>query len=160
MARRGITIIYPQIKKHRRFGSVAWHAEGEVWAARSKSRHQEMVVKAVSQAIPAIVMCNEGTHHLCKKYSFVCDGEQNVYEYVPKFAQGAFRFAGQDVKILLAILQKRMGKEALLKTRFGFTIQKVECTNHAFIKTNPKHSMICSRNGINRDHSAIHAVNN
>ena len=53
-----------------------------------------------------------------------------------------------------------MGRVALCKTWFGFTTQKAESTNHAFCTTNPKHSMTCSRNGVNRDHSSIHLVNN
>lgn len=53
-----------------------------------------------------------------------------------------------------------MGCEALHKTRFGLTTQKAESMNHAFSMTNPKHSLTCSRNGANRDHSAIYMVNN
>ena len=56
-------------------------------------------------------------------------------------------------------MKKRMGKMALRQTWFGFTTQKAESTNHAFCVTNPKHSMSCSRNGVNRDHSSIHLIN-
>ena len=141
--------------------SMAWRAEREVRAANKIFGHdKDLAAKSVVATIPAIIRCYEGNHVLCKKHSLVCDGEQYTYEYIPKFARGAYRFSSSDTKVLVSILRKRMGEEAMYKTRFSLTTQKAESTNHAFVTTNPKHSMSCSRNGVNRDHSAIHMINN
>lgn len=147
--------------KNRLADSMAWRAEREIRAARSKFvKCDEIMVDAVSHIIPSIIKCYEGKHDLCKKHSLVCNGENMVYEYLPKFAHGNLTFSSQDTTLLETLLRKRMGREALLKTQFGLTTQKVESTNHAFATTNPKHSMTCAKNGIYRDHSAIHMLNN
>ena len=103
--------------------------------------------------------CYKDKHNLCIKYSLVCDGEKCVYESIPKFPRGAYRFSRTNTEEL-SNLRKRMGKETTSKTRFSLTTQKAETVNHALAKTNPKHSMTCSRNGVNCDHSAIHMINN
>jgi hypothetical protein len=140
--------------------SLSWRAEGEVRAARIRYADHEELVTRVARAIPAVIKCYEGDHSLCRKLSLVCDGMHTKYEYIPQYACGAFRFSDQDAKLIANILKKRMGREALIKTRFGFTTQKSESTNHAFATTNPKHTMTCSRNAVNRDHSSIHMINN
>lgn len=141
--------------------SMAFRAEREVRAANDRfGMRRDLAVETVSSAIPAMIRCYEGDHYLCKKYSLVCNGEHLLYEYLPKFARGTFRFSREDAKSLVTILRKRMGREAMAKTRYGFTTQKVESVNHAFVTTNPKHSMTFSRNGMHRDHSAIHMLNN
>ena len=142
--------------------SLSRRAEREVRALWSASNHLvslQEIQKAISKTIPAMIKCYEGKHELCIKHSFICNGTPR-YEYLPQFAHGAFRFSGEDVRLLTHILNKRMGAEAVRKTRFGFTTQKAESMNHAFQTTNPKHSMHSSRNGVYRDHSAIHMVNN
>lgn len=150
-----------QQAKNRLADSMAWRAEREVRAANKKfGSCKSLAVSTITAAIPAVIECYQGKHKLCNKYSLVCDGENLQYEYIPKFAKGAYRFSSSDTIILHSILRKRMGQEAMKKTRFGLTTQKAESTNHAFVTTNPKHSMSCSRNGVNRDHSAIHMINN
>jgi len=151
-----------QQAKNRLADSMAWRAESEVRAARLKcaKHNKKVLVKTVAKSIPAIVECYQGKHVQCKSHSLVCNGESPEYAYLPKFACGSFRFTKHDAKLLAKTLEKRMGKEALRKTRFSFTTQKAEATNHVFATTNPKHSMKCSRNGVNRDHSAIHMLNN
>lgn len=140
--------------------SIAWRAEREVRAAIDQFKDESSMVEAAGRAISAIILCYQGEHSLCKKHSSVCDGVHLVYEYLPEYARGTFRFSQDDAKLLTTILLKRMGREALHKTRFGLTTQKAESMNHAFATTNPKHTMTCYRNGANRDHSAIHMVNN
>ncbi len=140
--------------------SLAWRAEHEVRSVNQKCSCKDTAAKLIEAAIPAVIKCYEGKHSLCKTHSMVCTGSGDIHEYIPKFAKGAFRFSSSDVAILSSILRKRMGGVAVAKTRFSLTTQKVESTNHAFAMTNPKHSMTCSRNGVNRDHSAIHMLNN
>lgn len=141
--------------------SLAWRAEHEVRSANQRFSCKDTAAKLIQAAIPAVIKCYEGNHSLCKAHSMVCTGNgDDVHEYIPKFAKGAFRFSTSDEVVLTSILRKRMGDEAVRKTRFSLTTQKVESTNHAFATTNPKHSMTCSRNGVNRDHSAIHMLNN
>jgi hypothetical protein len=150
-----------QQAKQRLADSIASRSEQEVRAAHAKYNKDEVGMQAaVCRAIPAVISCFQGNHSLCKQRSLVCNGVHVKYEYLPEFACGAFRFSNEDVKLLTTILSKRMGKEALQKTRFGLTTQKAESMNHAFCTTNPKNSMTCYRNGANRDHSAIHMVNN
>lgn len=147
--------------KHRLADSMAWRAELEVRRARAKyGNHHKKVKKAVAKAIPAVVKCYQGKHKSCKKHSLVCDGINPRYEYLPKFTHGNFRLTTDDSRLLSKSLKKRMGKEALRRTHYGFTTQKAESTNHAFNMTSPKHTMKCSRNGPGRDHSAIHMLNN
>lgn len=155
------TAVQRQQAKKRLADSIASRAEHEVRAAHAKfgSNHAS-VVNAAKQAIPAIIECYQGQHSLCKKHSLVCDGNKVEQKYLPKFAKEAFRFTKNDVQRLTTEISKRMGEKSLIKTRFGLTTQKVESMNHAFVTTNPKHSMTCYRNGANRDHSAIHMVNN
>ena len=84
-----------------------------------------------------------------------------LYKVLPKFTHGwAFQFSKENLEVLESILNKRTGKDTLQKTRFGFYDAKVRVRNHGFATNNLKHSMSCSRNGINRDHSAIHLINN
>jgi hypothetical protein len=140
---------------------MAWRAEREVRQARAKFGDDlQKLNKHVAKVVPAMVQCYQGEHKLCAKHSFVCDGVHTHYEYLPKFAHGTFRFTRDDSRMLSTSLQKRMGTEALRRTRFGFTTQKAEATNHFFSITNPKQTMKCSRNGASRDHSAIHMLNN
>ena len=148
--------------KNKLSDSLSRHAEREVRTLWSASNHLESlqeIQKAIGKTIPAMIKCYEGKHELCFKHSFVCNGTPR-YEYLPQFAHGAFRFPGEDVRLLTQILNKRMGAEAVRKTRFGFITQEAESMNHAFQTTNPKHSMHCSCNGVFRDHSVIHMVNN
>ena len=148
-----------QQAKNRLSDSIAWRPEREV--RTSLAKYNEIGAKAaLAKAIPAVISCYQGNHTLCIKHSLLCDGVRLVYEYLPKFARGNFCFSKQETDQLTTILSKRMGGEALHKTRFGLTTQKAESMNHAFATTNPKHSMTCSRNAANRDHSAIHMVNN
>ena len=156
-----LTFAQRQQAKHRLADSMARRAECEVRTAQAKYGKDVVRGKtAVDQTIAAIILCYQGNHALCKKHSLICDGKNVHYEYLPTFSHGAFWFSRKVNQLLTAALTKRMGIEALRKTRFGFTTQKAESTNHAFSTTNPKHSMTFSRNGVNRDHSAIHMVNN
>lgn len=145
--------------KNRLGDSLAHRAESEIRAAKKLMKESE-IGNAMAHTIPAIIACYTGRHTLCKKCSLVCDGSKPNYEYMPKYAQGTWKFSQQDSQMLQKILKKRLGINALSRTRYGFTTQKAESVNHAFATTNPKHSMSCSRNGINRDHSAIHLLNN
>lgn len=150
-----------QKAKHRLADSMAWRAEHEVRAAHLKYKNNHNAIEsAIEKVIPSIITCYQGNHLLCIKQSLVCNGQHVMYKYVPKYAQGAYRFTKKEEKILNTVLLKRMGKVALHRTRLGLTTQKVEAMNHAFSTTYPKHSMTCYRNGANRDHSAIHMVNN
>ncbi len=146
--------------KNRLGDSLAHRAESEINAAKRKMSDYNEISNAMQLVIPTIIECYKGRHTLCKKYSFVCDGNKPHYEYMPKYAQGTWQFTQHDSQMLQKILHKRLGVDALSKTRYGFTTQKAESVNHVFAITNPKHSMSCSRNGINRDHSAIHLLNN
>ena len=147
--------------KNRLGDSMATRAEQEVRKANLKHKNDiNSVTKAMAKVMPAMIACYQGDHSLCAIDSFVCNGKRIVYQYLPKYTHGAFRFSQDDIKQLTTILSKRLGKEALQLTRFGMTTQKVESMNHAFSTTYPKHSMTCYRNGANRDHSAIHMVNN
>ena len=151
-----------QIKQatNRLADSIARRAESEVSAARSRYSDEEEITGAVAKSIPALLKCFQGDHQLCTTDSLVCDGINPSYEYIPKFAQGNFRLTTTDTEKVSSVLNKRMGREALRKTRFRFNTQKAESTNQAFSMTNPKHCMSFSRNSANRSHSAIHMKNN
>jgi hypothetical protein len=76
--------------KNRLADSLAWRAEREVRGARSKFKKEKNVVTALENVIPALITCYEGNHRFCQKHSFVCDGSKPMYEYLPKYAHGAF----------------------------------------------------------------------
>ena len=124
-------------QKNRLADSMAHHAESEARAALSKFKNEEEIVAAAGKAIPALVKCYEGNHELCVKHSLVCNGKTTQHEYIPKFAQGSFKFSAEDVGTLSKILKKRMGREALLKTRHNFTTQKAESNQQCLFSHQP-----------------------
>ena len=133
----------------------------KVSAARLQYRRQKTrSPEAVGRAIPALIKCYQGDHQLCSKDSLVCDGINPKYEYIPRFAQGKYLLSETDSQKISSVLNKRMGSEALRRTRFSFNTQKAESTNQSFSMTNPKLCISYSRNSVNRDHSVIHMKNN
>ncbi len=114
-----------QAKNRLANSSLAWRAEREVREARVKFGGSfKKLWRHVISCIPAIIKCYQGKHKYCTKHSLVCDGKHMRYEYLPKLDQGNFRFTQDDVRLLSVTLQKRMGSEALRRTRFGFTTQR------------------------------------
>ena len=69
-------------------------------------------------------------------------------------------FTTKDTELLKRLLQKRIGPEAMERTKYGTSTQKAESMNHAYAMTNPKGTLTFSSNAAARDHSAIHIVNN
>ena len=69
-------------------------------------------------------------------------------------------FTAKDKELLKRLLQKRIGPEAMERTKYGTSTQNAESMNHAYAMTNPKGTLTFSRNAAARDHSAIHLVNN
>ena len=115
----------------------------------------DMAEKAAS----TIAECYQGNHKLCNKFSLICNGNYR-FPYLPVNVRGKFKMLEADKELLSLKMQKRIGREAMQKTRFGTTTQKTESMNHAFSTTNPKGTLTFSKNAPSRDHSAVHLVNN
>ena len=145
---------------------MAWRAEWEVRAAHTKYKNDLNVIENANEnVIPSIISCHHATIHPAQKTQLYAmtsmssiDTCQNTHTaHRPIDSQNS---AKKKKKNVTTILLKRMGKVALQRTWLGLTTQKVEAMNHAFSTMYPKHSMTCYCNGVNRDHSAIHMVNN
>lgn len=115
--------------------------------------------RLAAKAIDAIPNCYMGDHVKCKQNSHVCHGKYK-YPYLSRYVRGRFILTSKDEEILKTILEKRIGDEAIERTKYRTSSQKSESMNHAYAMTNPKGTLTFSRNGASRDHSAIHLVNN
>ena len=116
-----------------------------------------------AKAASAIPQCYMGNHGLCKRVSYICHGgATSTYQfpYLPADVRSKLKMSTDDEQTVLKLLDKRIGKEAMEKTKYGTSTQKSESMNHAFAMTNPNGTLTFSRNAESRDHSAVHLVNN
>ena len=134
-------------------------AEAKQILIKCKGIDVTKINRLAARAIDAIPDCYMGDHKKCLTHSQVCRGKYK-YPYLSRYVQRRLIITQSDAKILEVIMKKRIGSEAMMKTRFQTSTQKTESMNHAFSVTNPKGTLTFSRNGAPRDHSAIHLVNN
>jgi hypothetical protein len=105
----------------------------------------------------AIVSCYGGKCELCKKYSFVCNGE--IEKFLLKPGTVLDFSDADDESILRQCLTFRLGSKGVNLTALNSNTQKAESVNRTYSKTNPK-QLTFSRNFESRIHSAVHFRNN
>ena len=126
-------------------------AEAAAILKEHRGAHSQITTMA-AKAASAIPQCYMGNHGLCKRVSYICHGGADV--------RSKLKMSTDDEQTVLKLLDKRIGKEAMEKTKYGTSTQKSESMNHAFAMTNPNGTLTFSRNAESRDHSAVHLVNN
>ena len=138
---------------------ISHRAEAEATLLQKSCKDPSQMADKAAKAANAIIQCYMGNHSLCKKWSKICHGKYK-FPYLPVDARGKLRMCTSDEQTIVRLLGKRIGQEALEKTKYGTSTQKAESMNHAFAVTNPKGVLTFSRNASSRDHSAVHLVNN
>ena len=156
----GYTIQEKRKLQDRFADDISHRTQAEAAAILHKSGGNIVMMQTMAaRAATAIVHCYMGHHDICRRLSLVCKGDYK-YPYMPVNARGRLHMSYSDKKTLKQILAKRIGPEAIDKTKYGTNTQKCESVNHAFSVTNAKALQTFARNGCARDHSAVHLVNN
>ena len=110
---------------------------------------------------PSLDTCYAGKHEKCEKNSLVCSSRNSYsFPYLPFTFKGQVKMTPSDIANIEQAVHDRLNEHILEHSRFSTTSQKAECVFSALKSCNPKHSVTYSRNAGNRDHSAIHIINN
>jgi hypothetical protein len=116
-------------------------------------------INQLSYATDAILSCFQGDHALCRKYSLVCNGKG------PKLLTWRNKIVvldmsnQEDEEKVRALIKTRLGRQALLRSRFGTNTQKSESVNSSYVRSLPKFKTF-KRNAKGRLHSRAHLLNN
>ena len=137
---------------------ISHRVQAELQAAHQITGDLKLQEDKLGKCGEAILLCYSGNHELCHSHSFVCQGNF-VFPYLALKFRQRVNFNMQDEQQILQAVNHRLSSEMLHRTRFHSSTQKAESMNSAFRVTNPKHSSLYSRNGANRDHSAIQLTN-
>eukprot|EP00058_Branchiostoma_floridae_P006507 XP_002591995.1 hypothetical protein BRAFLDRAFT_122381 [Branchiostoma floridae] len=135
----------------------AEHSKG---LERFGTRRRVEMERAMERAMEAIPSCYGGDHSLCKTHSLVCRHPKTWKpSSLSKPTRGNIKLNASDRKELHAIMQHRLGKTGLEKTRKGTNSNKCESVNRRISKSQPK-NLTRSRTLAGRLASAIHSSNN
>lgn len=111
----------------------------------------------------AVIECYKGNCELCKKYSFVCNGNSKRWRrnYMARACKSnkAINPGVSDIEKLRKCMAIRLGKKALSMTFLNTNTNKVEGANRGLSKSVPKH-MTFPRNYGGRAAAAVHSMNN
>ncbi|KAI8493997.1 lens induction in camera-type eye [Branchiostoma belcheri] len=128
--------------------------------ARKIFRHKKLMVAKMTQVMQTIPYCYAGDHSRCFRGSLVCRHPRKwTFKDLPEKARGHIQPNDADLKLLKTIMEHRLGKQALRKTRTGRSTNKVESLNRQISKTCPK-NVLFSRTLEGRAASAVHSSNN
>ena len=141
---------------------LAFRIRSEIAAASKKYDHNfRCISKSVYNAISSLDTCYAGKHEKCEKNSLVCSSRNSYsFPYLPFTFKGQVKMTPSDIANIEQAVHDRLNEHILEHSRFSTTSQKAECVFSALKSCNPKHSVTYSRNAGNRDHSAIHIINN
>ncbi|CAH1244601.1 Hypp7341 [Branchiostoma lanceolatum] len=144
-----------------RFGNdLSRRLNAEHRAGLLKFRTKRAMEKKMKQVMSAIPYCYEGDHRRCLARSLICRHPKHwKFKDLPKKARGNIQPSSADLKVLGKIMEHRLGKGALSKTRRGRTTNKVESFNRQLSKYCPK-NVVISRTLEGRVASAVHSSNN
>ncbi|KAI8479139.1 lens induction in camera-type eye [Branchiostoma belcheri] len=116
--------------------------------------------RAMRKAMEAIPSCYAGDHSECHQKSQVCRHPSVwKFEKMSEKTRGLLRPDRSDCKVLGDIMKKRLGPDALEKTRHAAETNKAESVNRQITKSNPK-NITRFRTLAGRIASALHASNN
>lgn len=111
----------------------------------------------------AVIECYKGNHVLCKKYSFVCNGNSKCWRryYMTRGCIGKklINPDPSDTEKLRKCLAIRLGPKAISMTSLNTNTNKVEGANRGLSKACPKH-VTFPRNDHGRKSAAVHSMNN
>lgn len=141
------------------------HAEFNCAFDNCRSDTQALVSK-LSYASDAVIKCYQGDHSKCKDHSLVCPDKQGR-DWLTRstFLSSGFRINcnGKDFQsnesLLRMMVQYRLGRTTVLKTKYNTNTQKCESVNKIIKRSLPTR-LTFSRNMQGRAHSSIHAANN
>ena len=122
----------------------------------------EKLKNCLSYTVDAVVRCYMGSHKLCRKHSFVCQGgSQHWIERSSVLPPDFILCRTSDVETerkLRECVNLWLGPSVLNKTKLNTNTQKVESENQIMRRAMPSHSTFpAAFRG--RCHSAIHATN-
>lgn len=122
----------------------------------------EMLKTHLSYTVDAVVSCYMGSHELCKKHSFVCQGGSEHWLERSSVLPPDFSVCGstdrETERKLRECVNLRLGPSVLNKTKLNTNTQKVESANQAMRRAMPSHTTFPAV-FTGRCHSAIHATN-
>jgi len=114
----------------------------------------------MDRAMRAIPLCYAGDHSQCYEHSLVCRHPSPwAFDMIPRHARGQICANSSDCKQLRDIMEIRLGKAALEKTRHGADTNKAESVNRQISKSQPK-NITRFRTLAGRIASALHSSNN
>ena len=148
--------------KHRFANDLAQrlNAEHEQALAQFGMRTRYKVERAMDKAMQAIPLCYAGDHTRCFQDSLVCRHPTKwTFDKIPAEARGQIRPNPTDCKVLRVIMEMRLGKTALERTRHGADTNKAESVNRQISKSQPK-NITRFRTLAGRIASALHSSNN
>ncbi|KAI8483879.1 lens induction in camera-type eye [Branchiostoma belcheri] len=136
------------------------NAEHHAAMERMGMRDKLGMERAMRKAMEAIPSCYAGDHSECHQKSQVCRHPSVwKFEKMSEKTRGLLRPDRSDCKVLGDIMKKRLGPDALEKTRHAAETNKAESVNRQITKSNPK-NITRFRTLAGRIASALHASNN
>jgi len=129
-------------------------------AAFNVSNDIQEIKNKLTYAVDSIVSCYKGEcGDVCRKRSLVCSGRKNKkqwdhLDYLTNTCE-PLRISEHDEELLRAVIDIRLGKNAIENTRFKTNTQKTESLHRTYSMCNPQH-VTYSRNFPARIHSAVH----
>lgn len=134
-------------------------AEFDAAFTRHKGDTSRMV-RTLSFATDAILLCYAGNHSRCGRHSLVCAGTKSrmwktaFMRHLP----GDLKPNEKDIDHLRQCVAMRLSPKAVMVTRYRTTTQKSEWFNRLISLRQPK-NMTFSRTGESRIHSTVHQAN-
>jgi len=128
--------------------------------ARKKFPGKKQMAAKMKKVMEAIPYCYAGDHDRCAEGSLICR-HPSIWPFktIPDRAKGNITPGTGDLQLLKTIMEIRLGKTALKKTRKGRNTNKVESVNRQISKTCAK-NVTRSRTLAGRVAAAIHSSNN
>ncbi|KAI8516408.1 lens induction in camera-type eye [Branchiostoma belcheri] len=129
-----------------RFGNdLSKRLNVEHTVGRKKFSTKKVMVAKMKPGMQTIPYCYAGDHSRCSEGSLMCRHPRKcTFKDLPGKARGHIQPNAADLKLLLTIMEHRLGKQALRKTRRGRSTNKVESLNRQISKTCPKKCAVLS----------------
>ena len=129
-------------------------------AFKKHSGNVAQIIRGTAFAGGAIVNCYKGDHSRCQKLSYVCKGGQENWVQKSPFLADDFKvkLASSTNPLLRTLINYRLGRQTILKTKLNSNTQKVESVNRRIRRSLPK-NVTYARNVFGRCHSAVHSSN-
>jgi hypothetical protein len=119
----------------------------------------ENMKDAMAHVPETLILCYQGDCSRCNEHSFIC-GSKKPKPWTKSYLPREFQIypTESDEKLLVKLIEIRLGEDSLSKTKLNTTTQKSEAFNRTLTRCNPKCTTY-KRNFPGRAHSAAHLVN-